>query len=207
MEYTKFRARRPQGIHPGLPHLLRTRLCPSPTSRKGQASVRQAHGRWPRRKRLGEARDPRRFTQPPSLVWDPKKKKSSFVFSHSLATPFPLTGSVALASVWHAEGSCLTPAGFPFDLPIGQQMHSYFLSSVWWGLCQQRMQERMDQLSVFVVLIFGWRGELEKKKKRDRKYRHQSPEVETIQLVREQNPSGQDGWREAAGVCNGEGVF
>lgn len=46
-----------------------------------------------------------------------------------------------------------------------------------------------------------------KKKKRDRKYRHQGPEVETIQLVREQNPSGQDGWRGATGVCNGEGVF
>lgn len=205
MEYTKFRARRPQGIHPGLPPLLWTCLCPSPASRKGQASVGRLMVDGEGGSGLGKQETQEGLPSP--QVWSgTQKKKSSFVFSHSLATPFPLTGSVALASVWHAVGSCLTPAGFPFDLPIGQHMHSYFLSSVWWGLCQQRMPERMDQLSVFVVLIFGWRGELEKKKK-DRKYRHQGPEVETIQLVREQNPSGQDGWRGATGVCNGEGVF
>lgn len=43
-----------------------------------------------------------RFTQPPRSGLGPKK----VFFCLSLATRFPLTNRVALASVWHVAGSC-----------------------------------------------------------------------------------------------------
>lgn len=63
---------------------------------------------------------------PALKVWsgtEKKKRESIFVFSHCLATPFPVTGSVALVSVWQAVGSCPASVWFPFDLSIILPMH------------------------------------------------------------------------------------
>lgn len=82
--------------------------------------------------------------------------KKGLVFSRSLATSFPPAGSVIPSSVWR---------WLPLP-PASQQTRIYLLSPVCGGLCQQRPQDVMSQLSVFTVLSAWGRGEGRKKKNR-----------------------------------------